>query len=236
MASLLTRGASASLRASVAVTRISGPCWTRLQPTRPNLARWANGQAAAPKTSNATAKSRSFHGHMSGGNAGVGNGEQSFGKSGVAFAGAKEMRGTQIMKVMVEYVWPKDKNIRRTVVMALGLLVGAKLLNISVPFFFKHAVDQLNAVTGLHLNMDSPQTAAATAVFALLIGYGIARAGSSACNELRNAVFARVAQHSIRKIAQNVFRHLHNLDLVSHGGKGILARFYDGLFLTVSVP
>ena len=29
----------------------------------------------------------------------------------------------------------------------------------------------------------------------------------------RNAVFARVAQHSIRKIAQNVFRHLHNLDL-----------------------
>ena len=28
-----------------------------------------------------------------------------------------------------------------------------------------------------------------------------------------NAVFAKVAQHSIRKIAQNVFRHLHNLDL-----------------------
>ena len=29
----------------------------------------------------------------------------------------------------------------------------------------------------------------------------------------RNAVFAKVAQHSVRKIAQNVFRHLHNLDL-----------------------
>ena len=44
-------------------------------------------------------------------------------------------------------------------------------------------------------------------------GYGLARAGALGFSELRNAVFARVAQHSIRKIAQNVFRHLHNLDL-----------------------
>ena len=41
----------------------------------------------------------------------------------------------------------------------------------------------------------------------------MARAGALGFSELRNAVFARVAQHSIRRIAQNVFRHLHNLDL-----------------------
>lgn len=35
-------------------------------------------------------------------------------------------------------------------------------------------------------------------------------------NELRNAVFASVAQQSIRKIARNVFLHLHNLDLSFH--------------------
>jgi len=158
--------------------------------------------------------SRSFHGHMGG--SGM-SGEQSFGKSGAAFAGAKEMRAKQMLSLMVEYVWPKgNAKIRRTVGLAFGLLVGAKLLNISVPFFFKYAVDELNAITGNKLNMDSPETAAATAVFALLIGYGLARAGSSACNELRNAGFARVAQHSIRRIAQNVFKHLHNLDLVSN--------------------
>ena len=48
-------------------------------------------------------------------------------------------------------------------------------------------------------------------------------------NELRNAVFARVAQHSIRKIAQNVFRHLHNLDLSFHLNRqtGALSKTID---------
>jgi hypothetical protein len=45
---------------------------------------------------------------------------------------------------------------------------------------------------------------------------GIARAGAAGFNELRNAVFAKVAQHSIRRIARNVFLHLHNLDLAFH--------------------
>lgn len=45
---------------------------------------------------------------------------------------------------------------------------------------------------------------------------GVARAGAAGFNELRNAVFAKVAQHSIRKIARNVFLHLHNLDLSFH--------------------
>ena len=45
---------------------------------------------------------------------------------------------------------------------------------------------------------------------------GVARAGAAGFNELRNAVFATVAQRSIRKIAKNVFLHLHNLDLSFH--------------------
>ena len=45
---------------------------------------------------------------------------------------------------------------------------------------------------------------------------GLARAGAAGFNELRNAVFAAVAQRSIRKIAKNVFLHLHNLDLSFH--------------------
>ena len=45
---------------------------------------------------------------------------------------------------------------------------------------------------------------------------GIARVGASGLNELRNAVFAKVSQHSVRQIAKNVFSHLHNLDLEFH--------------------
>jgi len=45
---------------------------------------------------------------------------------------------------------------------------------------------------------------------------GLAGATAAGFNELRNAVFARVAQHSIRKIARNVFLHLHKMDLAFH--------------------
>ena len=45
---------------------------------------------------------------------------------------------------------------------------------------------------------------------------GLARAGSAGMNELRNAVFAKVAQNSIRRVAKNVFLHLHSLDLSFH--------------------
>ena len=53
--------------------------------------------------------------------------------------------------------------------------------------------------------------------------------GSLGFNELRNAVFAKVAQHSIRKIAQNVFRHLHNMDLTFHLNRqtGALSKTID---------
>lgn len=46
---------------------------------------------------------------------------------------------------------------------------------------------------------------------------------------MRNAVFASVAQQSIRKIANNVFIHLHNLDLSFHLGRqtGALSKTID---------
>lgn len=61
------------------------------------------------------------------------------------------------------------------------------------------------------------------------ISDGIARAGSAAFNELRNAIFAKVASHSIRKIATNVFLHIHNLDLAFHLSRqtGALSKTID---------
>merc|ERR1719397_87282 len=77
--------------------------------------------------------------------------------------------------------------------------------------------------------MSSPEAAVVTLVTSSLLGYGIARAGSLGLNELRNALFSRVAQHSIRRIAQNVFRHLHNLDLGFHLNRqtGALSKTID---------
>jgi len=58
---------------------------------------------------------------------------------------------------------------------------------------------------------------------------GLARAGAAAMNELRNAVFGKVAQSSIRTVARNVFLHLHSLDLSFHLGRqtGALSKAID---------
>jgi len=120
-----------------------------------------------------------------------------------------------MVKGLGRHIWPADKpEVKTRVVGALTLLVSAKVLNTSVPFIFKHVVDTLNATNAL--NLDTPDAAITTLVSATLLGYGVARAGALGFNELRNAVFAKVAQHSIRSIAQNVFRHLHSLDLGFH--------------------
>ena len=124
----------------------------------------------------------------------------------------EEMKGKDMLKNMVSYIWPKGNNyVKKRVVIAITLLVGAKLLNISVPFLFKYAVDELNQITGGNLNLDNPENTIVTMITALVVGYGAARMGAAGFNELRNAVFARVSQHSIRRIAQNVFKHLHNM-------------------------
>uniref|UniRef100_A0A1L8DUJ8 Iron-sulfur clusters transporter ABCB7, mitochondrial n=2 Tax=Nyssomyia neivai TaxID=330878 RepID=A0A1L8DUJ8_9DIPT len=77
--------------------------------------------------------------------------------------------------------------------------------------------------------MNTPADTALTLTTSLLIGYGVARAGAAGFNELRNAVFARVASHSIRRIATNVFMHLHNLDLAFHLNRqtGALSKTID---------
>jgi len=48
---------------------------------------------------------------------------------------------------------PDNAQIKKRVLISLGLLVGAKLLNITVPFMFKHAIDLLNSATGGKLNL-----------------------------------------------------------------------------------
>ncbi|XP_032993040.1 ATP-binding cassette sub-family B member 7, mitochondrial isoform X1 [Lacerta agilis] len=144
--------------------------------------------------------------------------------------GMKELQSGKIIKAMLSYVWPKDRpDLRARVAISLGFLAGAKAMNIVVPFMFKYAVDNLNQMSGNVLNLNDAPNTVATMATAVLIGYGISRAGSALFNEARNAVFGKVAQNSIRRIAKNVFLHLHNLDLSFHLSRqtGALSKAID---------
>jgi hypothetical protein len=70
-----------------------------------------------------------------------------------------ELKFLDIVRSFKEYVWPKDnKEIKARVVLALGLLVGSRLLNIQVPFLFKYAVDQLSIPATTELLFMVPTT------------------------------------------------------------------------------
>ncbi|KAJ9215998.1 hypothetical protein DTO166G4_2542 [Paecilomyces variotii] len=127
--------------------------------------------------------------------------------------GNKEQRKADwaIMKEMVKYLWPKDDwGTKLRVGTALSLLVGGKILNVEVPFYFKSIVDSMN------VDFAAVGGTAYTVAGSMIIAYGTTRIGASLFQELRNAVFARVAQQAIRKVARNVFDHLLRLDLNFH--------------------
>ena len=134
------------------------------------------------------------------------------------------MTDYELVRKLGGYIWPRgdgteERGVRRRVRLAMGLMVGSKVINTTVPFIFSHAVDSLN----------SPETLIPGVVIGTLASYGVARAAALGCGELRNAVFARVSQQSIRKIAQRVFQHLHELDLSFHLNRqtGALSKTID---------
>uniref|UniRef100_A0A674P7M4 ATP-binding cassette, sub-family B (MDR/TAP), member 7 n=1 Tax=Takifugu rubripes TaxID=31033 RepID=A0A674P7M4_TAKRU len=148
----------------------------------------------------------------------------------VLFPQLKEINSTQILSAMLSYIWPKDRpDLRARVAVSLGLLAAAKLTNVTVPFMFKYAVDELNQMSGHMLNLNDAPNTVATMATAVLIGYGGSRACAAFFNELRNTVFGKVAQSSIRRIAKNVFLHLHSLDLGFHLSRqtGALSKAID---------
>ncbi|KAI0876178.1 transporter ATM1 precursor [Hypoxylon argillaceum] len=131
-----------------------------------------------------------------------------------------------IMKQMAHYLWPKGKGSMDTklrVSIAVALLVGAKVLNVQVPFYFKSIVDAMNIDIGV------TGGTAATIAGSMILAYGATRITATIFQEVRNAVFASVAQKAIRKVACDVFDHLLRLDLNFHLTKqtGGLTRAID---------
>ncbi len=124
--------------------------------------------------------------------------------SGDRPSGGNEFRA---FRTLAPHLWPRGSlELRGRVVLAIALLVGAKLTNVYVPIFYKQAVDILTGVAGAVIALP----------IGLLVAYGIARLFAVAFGELRDAVFAKVAQRAMRTSALKTFEHLHALSLRFH--------------------
>ena len=111
------------------------------------------------------------------------------------------------LRRMLPYLWPARRgDLKLRVLLAVVLLIAAKLANVYVPLILRAAVDSLSLETAALL----------TVPLGLLLAYGAARVLAIGFGELRDAIFARVAQHAIRQVALRTFRHLHQLSLRFH--------------------
>jgi len=102
-----------------------------------------------------------------------------------------------LVPYLLEFKW--------RVTFVIILLVASKLANVVVPLALKEIVDA----------MSKPQAMLAIPVF-LIAGYGLLRLFSTLFGELRDALFAKVTQRAIRRVALQVFEHLHSLSLRFH--------------------
>ena len=107
----------------------------------------------------------------------------------------------QTIRSLLPYLW----EFKSRVVIAMSLLVLAKLANVAIPLALKQIIDAL----------DKSHAVLVVPVF-LIVGYGLLRLFSTLFGELRDAVFAKVTQRAIRRVALQVFEHLHSLSLRFH--------------------
>ena len=111
-------------------------------------------------------------------------------------------RDWKTIRSLLPYLW----EYRSRVMWAIGCLIIAKAATVAIPLMLKGIVDQLDVAHNPVLILP----------VAFLIGYGAMRLVSSAFSELRDAIFAKVTQRAIRRVALQVFRHLHRLALKFH--------------------
>lgn len=114
----------------------------------------------------------------------------------------KKRNDWKTIRTLLPYLW----EFRTRVIVALICLILAKVAIVGVPLMLKAIIDAL----------DPSQVDVVMLPFWLVLGYGLLRIISVLFGELRDAVFAKVTQRSIRRVALQVFRHLHALSLSFH--------------------
>lgn len=126
---------------------------------------------------------------------------------------AEEGHTLTTIKSLWPYMWPSDRpDLKRKVVMAFIVLVVAKIVTVLVPFTYKWVTDALNAEG----NLPTWLPAYLLVPIMLVIAYNVGRVMVVGLNNLRDAYFASVGQHAVRKLSAIVFRHIHGLSLRYH--------------------
>ena len=106
------------------------------------------------------------------------------------------------------YLWPQDNlAVKTRLIVSMLLLVLAKLISAGTPFLYGYTVDSL---------VSPDASLFVIGAIGLIIAYGLARVLSNGFQQLRDVVFAPVAQRALRSLALETFQHIHNLSMRYH--------------------
>ena len=142
-------------------------------------------------------------------------------KNNAEIAKAERRSALRTIFRVVPYLWPRDRfDIRVRVIVALLFLVIAKAVINFAPFLYRDAV---NALT------DTGNSPFLLGALGLTVAYGVARLLSRGFEQLRDVVFAVVAQRAFRNLALETFQHIHKLSLRYHISRktGALSRIIE---------
>ena len=115
------------------------------------------------------------------------------------------------LKRFLPYLWPKgEPGLRMRIIVAGLLVLCAKAAILTMPFLYKAVIDGM---------ADDTLGTELTVLLALVAAYGVARFGQVLFDNMRNIVFEKVGQEAARRLATNVFTHLHSLSLRFHLGR-----------------
>ncbi len=111
---------------------------------------------------------------------------------------------------VIKLIWPYLSAFKQRIALAMSCLLMAKLASVSLPFWLKHIIDDLNS------QLNDSQISLVIAPIALVCAYGLFRLLNVLFNELRDTLFGRVTERTMRSVGVHTFQHLHNLDLDYH--------------------
>ncbi len=134
-----------------------------------------------------------------------------------SFVAARAQQGEKsglvgAVRLLWPYIWPKDRrDLKLRVLLAIVLMVASKLITVAIPYAFKWVTDSLAGKADA-----VPLPAILTGVIALTAIYGVLRIAMALSQQVRDALFAAVAMNAVRRLAIEVFVHLHRLSLRFH--------------------
>ncbi len=116
--------------------------------------------------------------------------------------------GMRTLRKVTPYLWPEDKPwVKRRVLWSMIALVMSKVVAAGTPFLTGRAVDVLGDERVSYLTLGA---------IGLAVALGLTRLFNVGFQQLRDAIFAPVAQRALRALALETFEHIHQLSMRYH--------------------